>query len=113
MLPQSCWRVQGLCDHTDGIHCYFVTAAVQAASAVSVANFYRIDHRMYKAAEPGERLQARVKPERGQRDLVHSTDMDARSAEGILQAPEVYVFCGRADRGARGDQNHTFPLCGL
>ena len=93
--------MQGLCDHTDGIHCYFVTAAVQAASAVSVRNFYRIDHRMYKAAEPGESgSKARVKTERGQRDLVHSTDMDARSAEGILQAPEVYVFCGRAGAAA-------------
>ena len=99
MLPQSCWRVQGLCDHTDGIHCYFVTAAVQAASAVSVTNFYRIDHRMYKAAEPGERQQSQSET-RTRRDLVHSTDMDARSAEGILQAPEVYVFCGRADAAA-------------
>ena len=112
MLPQSCWRVQGLCDHTDGIHCYFVTAAVQAASAVSVANFYRVDHRMYKAAEPGDGSKARVKTERGAISCTAPIWTLAVPRAYYKHRRYTYFVVARAPPH-HGDQDNKCPLCGL
>ena len=64
----------------------------------SISAVVFIDNCSYEAAVQCSREYRPLAGQRASSNVPHHTDLDPRSTDVILQAPEVYVFCDRAAR---------------